>query len=70
MPTADASWCLRTLEMENFRVFEHLSLELDDQLTLLIGKNGSGKTAILEALAVALWEPVRELAGDLSLIHI
>lgn len=64
MPTADASWCLRTLEVENFRVFEHLSLELDDQLTLLIGKNGSGKTAILEALAVALWEPVRELAGD------
>lgn len=56
-------WQLNRINTRNFRVFEDLDLEFDEQLTLLIGKNGSGKTAVLEAAAIALWEPVRELAG-------
>ena len=42
------------LTLENFRCFEHLELKLDPHFNLLIGENGSGKTAILEALAVAM----------------
>ncbi|MCX4239896.1 AAA family ATPase [Paraliomyxa miuraensis] len=42
------------LELQNFRGFEHLVLELHPRLTLLIGNNGSGKSNALEGLAVGL----------------
>ena len=42
-----------TLELQNFRCFESFHLDLDPRCTVLIGNNGSGKTAILDALAVA-----------------
>lgn len=42
------------LDIENFRGIEHLSFDLHPQFNLLIGENGSGKTAILEALTVAM----------------
>lgn len=42
------------LEIENFKKFRHQTLDLDRQFTLLVGDNGSGKTSILDALAVAL----------------
>lgn len=42
-----------TLDLQNFRCFDSLSLALDPRCTVLIGNNGSGKTAILDALAVA-----------------
>lgn len=45
---------LKSLQLENFRCFETLDLELDGAMTLLIGLNASGKTAILDALATAL----------------
>lgn len=45
---------IHKLELENFRGFEKLTLELDPSLTLLIGENGAGKTAVLEGLSVAL----------------
>ena len=42
-----------SIELRNFRCFERLSLDLSPQSTLLYGKNGSGKTSILEAIFVA-----------------
>lgn len=45
---------LSKLELENWRGFTSLSLELESDLTLLVGDNGAGKSAILEAIAVAL----------------
>ena len=42
------------LEIRNFRCFEHRAFEFDPRFTLLIGANATGKTAVLEALAVAL----------------
>lgn len=42
------------LRLTNFRAFEDVELELDPQLTVLVGRNGAGKTAILEGLALAL----------------
>ena len=41
------------IELRNFRCFERLSLDLSPQSTLLYGKNGCGKTSILEAIFVA-----------------
>lgn len=42
---------LKTLRLENFRLFEELELDLHPNLTVLIGVNGSGKTTILDALS-------------------
>jgi len=44
---------LKTLEITNFRCFESLSMDFDEQLTVLVAKNGAGKTAILDAISVA-----------------
>lgn len=45
---------LNQLELTNFHKFEHCSIDLDEQLTVLVGDNGSGKSSVLEAAAVAL----------------
>lgn len=42
------------LTIENFKKFERTTIELHRQFTLLVGDNGSGKTSLLDALAVAL----------------
>lgn len=47
------------LELENYRCFPTLNLELDTQLTLLVARNGQGKTSLLDAIKVALWPYVR-----------
>jgi predicted ATP-binding protein involved in virulence len=45
---------LKSLEIKNFRCFESLSIDFDEQLTVLVAENGAGKTAILDAVSVAL----------------
>ena len=47
---------INKLELLYFRCFKEYELELSDRLTLLIGDNGKGKTAILDALAIILSE--------------
>jgi predicted ATP-binding protein involved in virulence len=44
---------IRQLELKNFRCFDHKTFEFSDQFNVLIGDNGTGKTAILDALAIA-----------------
>lgn len=45
---------LRELELENFHRFERFSISFDDQLTVLVGENGAGKSSILTAARTAL----------------
>lgn len=45
---------IKKLGLLNFRCFREYQLEFSDRFTLLIGNNGSGKTAILDALAIAV----------------
>jgi predicted ATP-binding protein involved in virulence len=42
------------IKFENFRLFDTFELTFDEQLTVLIGENGGGKTAILEGIAKQL----------------
>ena len=42
------------IELQNFRLFEHIKVQFDDKLTVLISENGAGKTALLEGIAKAL----------------
>jgi predicted ATP-binding protein involved in virulence len=43
---------IRQLELQNFKCFEHKTFEFSDQFNVLIGDNATGKTAILDALAI------------------
>ncbi|MBW7856767.1 MAG: DNA replication and repair protein RecF [Leptonema sp. (in: Bacteria)] len=40
-----------SLELQNFRIYERVSLDFSNKLNFFIGSNASGKTTILEALA-------------------
>lgn len=48
---------LTQVEIENFRCFQRLTIDLEQDITAFIGVNGAGKTALLEAIGAAL-EPI------------
>src|SRR5450759_494940 len=45
---------LDRLHVANFRCFTQCAVDLHPQLTVLVAENGRGKTALLDAIAVAL----------------
>ncbi len=45
---------LNDLQLSNYRGFEELNLTFHPKLTVLIGENGAGKTAVLDAVASML----------------
>ncbi len=45
---------LKSVTIENFRAIEHIHLPLHQQLTVLVGENGTGKTSILDAISLVL----------------
>lgn len=45
-----SAYHLDSLEIKNFRTFKHLTIEKLERVNLIVGKNGVGKTALLEAL--------------------
>ena len=45
---------LEKIRITNYRCFKDADIEFDDHATLIVGKNGAGKTAILDAVAVAV----------------
>ena len=48
--------CLTKLEMSNFRCFRKMDkpMEFDPNLTVIVAKNGCGKTAVLDAIRISL----------------
>jgi len=44
---------INELYLDNYRAFEDFTINFDEQLTVLVATNGKGKTAILDAIAVA-----------------
>jgi AAA15 family ATPase/GTPase len=53
MPNNGGYSMITEFEINNFRCFEHLSLKGLRTINILVGDNGSGKTALLEAFALA-----------------
>lgn len=45
---------LSEISARNFRCFEHVELTLDPRTTILLGRNGQGKTSLIEAVCVLL----------------
>lgn len=54
MPTGDLAMKVKNLHVENFRGFEQLDFELPQDLVVLVGVNGSGKSSVLECIAILL----------------
>ena len=48
----DIAGTIEKIELENFMCHKHLSFELSSQVNFIVGENGSGKSAILVALAI------------------
>ncbi|MDB5391487.1 MAG: inlA 2 [Planctomycetaceae bacterium] len=54
-PDADGfDWWIGRVDVANFRGFERKQFEFRSSITVLIGNNATGKTSVIEALAVAL----------------
>lgn len=45
---------IRHLNIRNFRGYEHKSFDFDERLSVVVGNNTAGKTALLQAVQVAL----------------
>jgi predicted ATP-dependent endonuclease of OLD family len=61
------------IHIQNFRALEKLEIELNEQMNLIIGKSGTGKSLVLKAITIALNVLVRKIyKPDISvkpLIH-
>lgn len=45
---------IKSLKLINYRCFKEFEIDLQDSFTLLVGNNGSGKSTVLDGLAVGL----------------
>ncbi len=55
---------IEQIKLTNFRCFSETAVDLDPECTVLVATNGGGKTAVLDALAVALQAVVNTLHGS------
>lgn len=54
VPKGNKSLRLDTLRLVNFRCFDEFPISFHESLTVIVGGNGQGKTATLDAIAAAL----------------
>ena len=57
---------LKKVRITNYRCFRKVDIDFDDHTTLIVGKNGAGKTAILDAVAVAVSTFLLGIDGGVS----
>ncbi|MTJ12044.1 AAA family ATPase [Anabaena sp. UHCC 0187] len=55
---------IEELHLQNFRGFRELKLTLPSDLAVFIGSNGSGKSSILDSIAILLYEYVQLYPSD------
>ncbi|QEI39637.1 DNA replication and repair protein RecF [Dolichospermum sp. UHCC 0315A] len=52
---------IQKIIIKNFRCFEHLEVNLDPDINIFVGNNGSGKSALLDGIAAAMYPYVVEI---------
>lgn len=57
---------LKKISITNYRCFGKVDIDFDEYTTLIVGKNGAGKTAILDAVAVAVSTFLLGIDGGVS----
>lgn len=60
---------LRTLSVKNVRTHDQMTVRLNDAVTLITGRNGSGKTSLIEAIYISLRGKSFKDADDAILRH-
>ncbi len=51
---------IKKVIIKDFRCFEHLEVNLDPEINIFVGNNGSGKSALLDAIAAAIFPYVAQ----------
>lgn len=54
---------LERMHLLNFRCFEDLTIEFHEKLTVIVAENGTGKTALLDAIAIGFGRYLSKLPG-------
>ena len=54
---------LKRMHLFNFRCFEDLTIEFHEELTVIVAENGTGKTALLDAIAIGFGRYLSKLPG-------
>ncbi|MGD9732386.1 MAG: AAA family ATPase [Desulfamplus sp.] len=49
---------LESISLKNFRCYKEIEVKLHPVITVFVGNNGHGKTALLDAIRIALWSYV------------
>ena len=57
---------LKNIKISNYRCFKEAEIDFDDHITLVVGKNGADKTAILDAVAVSVSTFLLGIDGGVS----
>ena len=55
---------IERLRLKNFRCYDELDIAFEPKLTVIVGENGKGKTAIFDALAIALEPYLRSFDAE------
>ncbi|MCM1089791.1 MAG: AAA family ATPase [Butyrivibrio sp.] len=58
---------IKNIVLKNYRCFEDIEIDFHEKLTVIVGDNGSGKTSILEGVAVSLGTMFMGLDGQAGL---
>ncbi len=57
---------LNNIKITNYRCFKEADIDFDEHITLIVGRNGAGKTAILDAAAVSVSTFLLGMDGGVS----
>lgn len=57
---------LKNIKVKNYRCFKEADIDFNEHVTLIVGKNGTGKTAILDAVAVSVSTFLLGIDGGVS----
>lgn len=57
---------LKSIKIKNYRCFKKAEIDFDDHITLVVGKNGAGKTAILDVVAASVSTFLLGIDGGVS----
>ena len=57
----DNSMKINQLSLQNFRGFEHLEINFKNQVSVIIGTNGAGKSSVLDAIGIPIYDVITKL---------